>query len=310
MAMQIQIPWRVTSAWISSLTDDELRQVEQQLAIHIREVERLANEYVIRDKQNGVIRFLDYEIYNKISDRANTSRRRHDRICEEFVRRGFRDPSNLIADGLMMQLPAMPTRYWLMRLSNEELLQLEQKSHNEIQALKQKIARLYRASPGRGEEAKQARMELFRQEIFAWFAWAEVMQRDGLIGIYGSDESPPPIGIGHITTLSDYAAGCAEEVLMNWLKRFAEYRNQEPLLYELRSILDEQKQQKEVNEQSDIKSLFRRIAKFIHPDFAVSEEDRILRNKIMSKANKAYEECNETQLRGILKSLENNDRIQ
>lgn len=300
----MQIPNRVTASWISNLTDQELEQVEQQLAEEVREIGKQASEHMTQHGMEG--------LYFKLLSRANTLHRRHDRICDEFVHRGFRDPSNLLADGITMQSPAMPTRYWLMRLSNEELLQLEQKSHNEIQALTQKIARLYRTHPthpDRDTDLAQAKLEQFRQEIFAWFAWAEIMQREGLIGVYGSGESPPQIGIGSITNLSDYAAGRAEALLIDHLERFAWYRNQEPLLYDLRSIIDEQKQQKEVNEQSDIKSLFRGIAKLIHPDFAVSEEDRIFRNKIMAKANKGYEERDETRLREILRLLENNNRI-
>jgi hypothetical protein len=299
----MEIPNRVTKAWVSELTNDELQQVERQLVEEIRDIEKQVSEYKIYD--GYAISFIE-PMYSNLSHRANTLRRRYDRICEEFVRRGFRDPSNLLPEGLMMQLPAMPTRYWLMRLSNQELLQLGKKSRNEIQALEQKIARFYRtypAPPGRDAEVKQVRMELFRQEIFAWFAWAEVMQRDGLIRISGS-ETPSPIGIGAITTLSDYSAGRAEEMLMDWLERFARNRNQEPLLYDLMSILNEQQRQQSGDEQSGMKSLFRLIAKLIHPDFAVSEEDRILRNEVMSEANKAYEERSETRLREILKSLE------
>jgi DNA repair exonuclease SbcCD ATPase subunit len=49
-----------------------------------------------------------------------------------------------------------------------------------------------------------------------------------------------------------------------------------------------------------LKKLYREVAKAIHPDLAVGEEDRILRQKLMADANRAYEEGDEAKLRAIL----------
>ncbi len=54
----------------------------------------------------------------------------------------------------------------------------------------------------------------------------------------------------------------------------------------------------------DLKTLFREIAKRVHPDFAVSEEDRNFRNELMVEANKAYEEGDEEALRTLLMDSE------
>lgn len=124
--MHVQIPDRVTTAWLSHLTDDELKHVEGQLILDIQEAVQRVSQYEVRDPATGSITFLDFGMHSRLSGRANTLRRHHDRVCAEFVRRGFRDPSNLLEDGLKANLPALPTRTWLMRLSDEELLQLEE----------------------------------------------------------------------------------------------------------------------------------------------------------------------------------------
>ncbi len=54
----------------------------------------------------------------------------------------------------------------------------------------------------------------------------------------------------------------------------------------------------------EIKELYRRIAKKIHPDLAVDEEDRERRTKIMSEVNKAYEEGDVERLESILREWE------
>jgi hypothetical protein len=49
-----------------------------------------------------------------------------------------------------------------------------------------------------------------------------------------------------------------------------------------------------------LKSLYREIARRIHPDLAIDDDDRDRRNRMMAAANRAYEEGNEAQLRAIL----------
>lgn len=55
---------------------------------------------------------------------------------------------------------------------------------------------------------------------------------------------------------------------------------------------------------TSLKSLYREVAKRIHPDLAVDELDRSKRQRLMSEANKAYEEGDETRLREILEEYE------
>lgn len=53
-----------------------------------------------------------------------------------------------------------------------------------------------------------------------------------------------------------------------------------------------------------IKALFRRVAKAVHPDLAVSERERIRRQELMSVANQAYESGNRSVLMEILADWE------
>jgi hypothetical protein len=50
----------------------------------------------------------------------------------------------------------------------------------------------------------------------------------------------------------------------------------------------------------ELKSLFREVAKNIHPDLAGSEEERRRRDEVMAGANAAYASGNEEELRGML----------
>lgn len=50
----------------------------------------------------------------------------------------------------------------------------------------------------------------------------------------------------------------------------------------------------------EIKRLFREVAKCIHPDLSTEEKDRVLRQRLMVEANRAYEEGDERKLRSIL----------
>lgn len=53
-----------------------------------------------------------------------------------------------------------------------------------------------------------------------------------------------------------------------------------------------------------LKSLYREVARKIHPDLATDETDRANRQRLMAEANKAYEEGNEARLRAILQEYE------
>ena len=50
----------------------------------------------------------------------------------------------------------------------------------------------------------------------------------------------------------------------------------------------------------ELKSLFREVAKHIHPDLAISEEDRRKRDEFMAGANAAYANGNDAHLRDLL----------
>jgi hypothetical protein len=53
-----------------------------------------------------------------------------------------------------------------------------------------------------------------------------------------------------------------------------------------------------------LKRLYRDVAKQIHPDLAIDEEERRRRQRLMANANRAYEECDETALQFILSEWE------
>lgn len=53
-----------------------------------------------------------------------------------------------------------------------------------------------------------------------------------------------------------------------------------------------------------LKSLYREVARKIHPDLAVNDLDREKRQKLMAQANQAYENGNEARLRAILEEYE------
>jgi len=55
---------------------------------------------------------------------------------------------------------------------------------------------------------------------------------------------------------------------------------------------------------SSLKSLYREVAKRIHPDLAVDKNDRALRQRLMAEANRAYESGDEARLRAILEEYE------
>lgn len=53
-----------------------------------------------------------------------------------------------------------------------------------------------------------------------------------------------------------------------------------------------------------LKALYREIAKKIHPDFAIDEEERERRQRLMAEANRAYEDGDEARLKSILDEWE------
>jgi hypothetical protein len=55
---------------------------------------------------------------------------------------------------------------------------------------------------------------------------------------------------------------------------------------------------------SSLKSLYREVARRIHPDLAVDEVDRAKRQRLMAEANWAYEMSDEARLRAILEEYE------
>jgi len=54
----------------------------------------------------------------------------------------------------------------------------------------------------------------------------------------------------------------------------------------------------------NIKALYREIAKKIHPDFAIDEEERERRQRLMAEVNRAYEDGDEARLKSILDEWE------
>lgn len=53
-----------------------------------------------------------------------------------------------------------------------------------------------------------------------------------------------------------------------------------------------------------LKSLYREVARRIHPDLGVNEGDRAKRQRLMARANQAYENGDEAKLRSILEEYE------
>jgi hypothetical protein len=58
----------------------------------------------------------------------------------------------------------------------------------------------------------------------------------------------------------------------------------------------------------ELRDLFRKVAKAIHPDFAVDPQERAFRNTLMARANEAYKKGDMEGLRRILEQWENKDK--
>ena len=54
----------------------------------------------------------------------------------------------------------------------------------------------------------------------------------------------------------------------------------------------------------ELRSLFRKVAKTIHPDFATDEEDRAFRTRLMARANAAYKRNDKAALEQVLEEWE------
>ena len=75
-----------------------------------------------------------------------------------------------------------------------------------------------------------------------------------------------------------------------------------------RAVFDESLAAKTVSSKSSqsqtIKNLYREVAKRIHPDLSIDSADRQQRERLMTAANRAYEEGDEARLRAILEEYE------
>jgi hypothetical protein len=58
----------------------------------------------------------------------------------------------------------------------------------------------------------------------------------------------------------------------------------------------------------ELRDLFRKVAKAIHPDFATNPQERAFRNTLMTRANEAYKKGDMEGLRRILEEWENRDK--
>ena len=70
----------------------------------------------------------------------------------------------------------------------------------------------------------------------------------------------------------------------------------------------DQEEEKAYIPTEDMKSLFRKVAKTIHPDFAVNEAERAFRTELMARANEAYKNGDKEALEQILYEWEHRDK--
>ena len=64
-------------------------------------------------------------------------------------------------------------------------------------------------------------------------------------------------------------------------------------------------EQKPPRPSQELKNLFRKVAKTIHPDFATDDEDRAFRTRLMARANAAYKRGDKAALEQILEEWKN-----
>jgi hypothetical protein len=67
------------------------------------------------------------------------------------------------------------------------------------------------------------------------------------------------------------------------------------------TLLDDDPDTTTILEEKSIKSLYRELAKTIHPDLATNDHERSRRQELMATANRAYQEGDRTRLQRILK---------
>lgn len=67
------------------------------------------------------------------------------------------------------------------------------------------------------------------------------------------------------------------------------------------SLLDDDPQISSIIEEKNLKTLYREVAKSIHPDLATADSERCRRQELMATANLAYEEGNRAALHRILR---------
>ena len=83
----------------------------------------------------------------------------------------------------------------------------------------------------------------------------------------------------------------------------AQARTQAQTSAQAAGIVQESREEKFAPSES-LKTLYRELAKCIHPDLATDEKERIRRQQLMADANRAYEEGDEAKLRAILAEWE------
>lgn len=69
--------------------------------------------------------------------------------------------------------------------------------------------------------------------------------------------------------------------------------------------IDQEPREEKFSPSESLKTLYREVAKCIHPDLATDEKERTRRQQLMADANRAYEEGDEAKLRAILAEWEN-----
>jgi len=87
-------------------------------------------------------------------------------------------------------------------------------------------------------------------------------------------------------------------------KQAAEARTKAQESAQATDNIQEPKQQNQFKPSESLKKLYWEVAKRIHPDLAIGEEEHARRQQLMAEANRAYEEGDEDRLRAILREWE------